>query len=59
MRGEIKELEKLLEILFVRDEGILVLFESEGPAHFHEMKVLLTLLIIPLVQFFVESFYER
>ena len=47
IRGGIKEFEKLLEILLVRDQSILVLFESERSAHFCLMKTCLTLLIYP------------
>ena len=54
IRGRIKELEKLIEILLVMDQSIVVWLESERSAHFRLRKACLTHMIIPLVRFLVE-----
>ena len=54
IKGGINEFEKLFEILLLRDQRILVLFESERSAHFRLMKARLTLLIIRLVRFLAD-----
>ena len=51
IRGGITDFEKLFEMFLLRDQRILLLFESERSAHFRLMKVRLAFLIIALARF--------
>ena len=54
IKGGVEELEKLLEMFFVRDHRSFVLFDSERPAHFRLMKARLAPLSLAFERFRAE-----